>query len=212
VAGASLERKYREARQEGVLFEKVKLEEIILQPTIDMRGIWVEFTTERDHHHLRIQADWVVYIPSRACLPFPALSWWRGDVPIETFTDLENPNLPPFSSAVEGVFLFSRFDRDDLPQLAQAIDDYLGQGKIAVTECTSVEEEKCVLCLTCLRTCPWKAVEIDGKNKRKKARINWEQCHLCGICIAFCPAGAIGINSLHLEDFLFITHPGGDGG
>jgi len=208
VAAPQFERLYRETRSEGALFEKTKISTIVLQPTLDMQGLWVEFETERDRYHQRFRADWVVYVPKRSPLPFGASSWWRGDAPIEVFFDLENPNLPRFSTSLQGVFIASQFDEEYFLELAQTVDTYLTQGKIAVSDCTSVEEEKCVLCLTCLRTCPWKAIEIEGKSKRKRAHINWEQCHLCGICMAFCPASAIGVNSLYPEDFFVITTTG----
>ena len=204
VAGASLEQEYREARNQGVLFEKVRMDAVKLQPTLEMQGAWVEFETERDGYSLKIRADWVIYVPRRTYLPFPAIPWWKGEKEEEEFGDLENPNLPPFSSFLDGVFVFSRRDQDNFLQLAQAVEEYLNQGRLTLSECASVDEEKCVLCLTCFRTCPWRAVSIEGESKRKKARINWEQCHLCGICMAFCPASAIGINSLYTEDFFFI--------
>ncbi|MGQ9473836.1 MAG: 4Fe-4S binding protein, partial [Candidatus Caldatribacteriaceae bacterium] len=204
VARNSLEKKYREARSEGVLFEKIKMERLFFQPTTDMRGVWITFDSERDRYHLTIRADWAVYIPERECLPFSAISWWKDGVPVENFYQLENPNLPSFSSFLDGVFYFSQFDRDSLPWLAQTIDEYLTKGKIALPESSTIDEEKCVLCLTCFRTCPWKAIEIEGLTRRRKAHINWEQCHLCGICMAMCPASAIGIHSLPSEDFSFI--------
>lgn len=204
VAGASLEEEYRDARCEGVLFEKTRIDTVQLQSTMDMRGVWIEFESEKDHYRLRFRADWIVYVPQRECLPFVATPWWKGERQEEAFIDLENPNLLPFSSFLEGVFVFSRRGQDGFLQLAQVVGEYMNRGRVALSECASVDEEKCVLCLTCFRSCPWGAIGIERENKRKKARINWERCHLCGICVAFCPASAIGINSLYLEDFFFI--------
>lgn len=204
VAGASLEEEYRNARRQGVLFEKTRIDTVQLQPAMDMRGVWTEFESEKDHYRLRFRADWIVYVPQRECLPFVATPWWKGERQEEAFIDLENPNLLPFSSFLDGVFVFSQRDQDGFLRLAQVVGEYMNRGRVALSECASVDEERCVLCLTCFRSCPWRAIGIDGESKRKKARINWEQCHLCGICVALCPASAIGVNSLYLEDFFFI--------
>ncbi len=52
-----------------------------------------------------------------------------------------------------------------------------------------VDEEKCALCLTCIRSCPHKAMVID-QNKKVAMSIP-EVCRKCGICVGECPAKAI---------------------
>ncbi|HJO93502.1 MAG TPA: FAD-dependent oxidoreductase [Victivallales bacterium] len=52
-----------------------------------------------------------------------------------------------------------------------------------------IDEEKCVLCLTCMRTCPHGAITIDNDNSVAKA--SQVSCKRCGICTAICPAKAI---------------------
>jgi len=204
VAGSSFEAMYREARGEGVIFEKVDLSKLSLRPSRDMRQIWVEFQSERDAYPLRIQADWVAYSYKRTCLPFLLPSLWKEPFFPSSLNDLENPNLQSFASSLRGIFVSSQYDEDDFPSLLQSLESYFREGIFSLSSGGTVDEEKCVLCLTCMRTCPWKAVEIDGKTRGKKAKINWEQCHLCGMCFAFCPASAIVVNSLPQRDFLFI--------
>lgn len=43
---------------------------------------------------------------------------------------------------------------------------------------------RCAKCLTCVRSCPFKAISYDGENKIK---IDLEKCQLCGICAGVCP-------------------------
>jgi heterodisulfide reductase subunit A-like polyferredoxin len=52
-----------------------------------------------------------------------------------------------------------------------------------------VDGDKCVLCLTCVRTCPFKAMGIHAADRRADCRP--EACRQCGICAGECPNRAI---------------------
>jgi Pyruvate/2-oxoacid:ferredoxin oxidoreductase delta subunit len=52
-----------------------------------------------------------------------------------------------------------------------------------------VDGDKCVLCLTCVRSCPFKAMGIDAADRRADCRA--EACRRCGICAGECPNKAI---------------------
>ena len=52
-----------------------------------------------------------------------------------------------------------------------------------------VDGDKCVLCLTCVRTCPFKAMGIHEADRRADCRA--EACRQCGICAGECPNKAI---------------------
>ncbi len=51
-----------------------------------------------------------------------------------------------------------------------------------------VNPEKCVVCLTCVRTCPFSAASIKDIGY---AYIDPKKCKACGICVRECPASAI---------------------
>ncbi|MDD3427319.1 MAG: FAD-dependent oxidoreductase [Caldisericia bacterium] len=56
-----------------------------------------------------------------------------------------------------------------------------------------VDNDKCTLCLTCLRTCPHKAIQLERNidPDQVKIKINDLACESCGICVSHCPANAI---------------------
>ncbi|NPV53182.1 MAG: CoB--CoM heterodisulfide reductase iron-sulfur subunit A family protein [Firmicutes bacterium] len=66
----------------------------------------------------------------------------------------------------------------------------------------SVDPGKCALCLTCLRSCPHAAIEVDHENRA--ARVTPIACQGCGVCVSECPARAITLKHLevHPEDHL----------
>ena len=204
VAGEGLEKEYRIARSSGVIFEKVDFSNLLTQPTLDMRGIEVELTTERDKLRQRITANWLVFLPERNILPFDLAPFFRGDKIEGEILPLENPNISPFSSGIEGIFISLPGEEE---KFSQVVEQYLRKGMVREIGRIEVDEEKCVLCLTCLRTCPWGAIEIE--EQKKKTRINWELCHLCGLCTSFCPAHAIEAKGLSLEDWISVISLGG---
>lgn len=52
-----------------------------------------------------------------------------------------------------------------------------------------VDPDKCVLCLTCVRCCPYDAMHVDRENG---VAVSYpEECQKCGICAGECPAKAI---------------------
>ena len=84
-----------------------------------------------------------------------------------------------------------------LPQIAAeakttalAVHSLLKDGSMEVELSNAVvDEDKCILCLTCVRSCPYHAMEVD---REKGAAVSIpEVCQKCGICAGECPAKAI---------------------
>lgn len=57
--------------------------------------------------------------------------------------------------------------------------------------------EKCVNCLTCLRTCPYNVPVIDGTGE---LLIRENQCQACGLCLTVCPNLAVEFRGLYLSE------------
>ncbi|OAQ20876.1 4Fe-4S binding protein [Thermosulfurimonas dismutans] len=54
-----------------------------------------------------------------------------------------------------------------------------------------VNPKKCIVCLTCVRVCPFGAPSIKDEGY---AVIDPAKCHACGICVQECPARAIELH------------------
>ncbi|MBN1401632.1 MAG: 4Fe-4S binding protein [Anaerolineae bacterium] len=109
---------------------------------------------------------------------------------------LDRPGL----SSRRGVFLAGRCHVDATPdelradalQAVAQVDALIGDGRLAPEEVIAhVEAEKCIRCLTCLRTCPHAAVEVVPYEGVIAARVMDLACQGCGQCVTNCPARAI---------------------
>jgi coenzyme F420-reducing hydrogenase delta subunit/Pyruvate/2-oxoacid:ferredoxin oxidoreductase delta subunit len=52
-----------------------------------------------------------------------------------------------------------------------------------------INDAKCIRCLTCLRLCPYQAIEFDTR-----VSVTAQACEKCGICAAECPRCAISLD------------------
>jgi len=74
------------------------------------------------------------------------------------------------------------------------------EGITPVEHIASVDADRCVFCLTCVRVCPYHAME---KNiEERVAQPVTTACQGCGICAAECPAEAIDMRNLSRESVL----------
>ena len=73
---------------------------------------------------------------------------------------------------------------------ALAVHSLLEKGSVQIELSGAVvDADKCILCLTCIRSCPFKAMQLD--RERGAAMSIPEVCQKCGICAGECPAKAI---------------------
>lgn len=49
----------------------------------------------------------------------------------------------------------------------------------------------CTACAMCVRNCPEAIIEIQMKNGKRKAVVDYDYCKGCGICAEVCPVKAI---------------------
>jgi heterodisulfide reductase subunit A len=105
--------------------------------------------------------------------------------------------LRPVDFATEGIFLCG------LAHSPKFLDENISQAKAAASRAASVlskthleigaqvsvvDQEKCISCMTCVKSCPYNAPFCNYDNK---AEIAGAKCMGCGICASECPAKAI---------------------
>lgn len=120
--------------------------------------------------------------------------------------------LRPVDLATEGIYLCG------LAHSPKPLDESLSQAAAAVSRaCTllshdtvsvggivaQVEAEKCAVCLTCVRVCPY---DVPFINEESVAQIDAAKCQGCGSCAAECPGKAIQLQ--HCEDDEIIAKSG----
>ncbi|MEW6105659.1 MAG: hydrogenase iron-sulfur subunit, partial [Bacillota bacterium] len=82
----------------------------------------------------------------------------------------------------------------------------VGTGSLHVDWATArVDPDKCALCLTCVRTCPHRAVDVD--DEMRAARISRAACWGCGVCASECPGKAISLESCSDDEILASVAP-----
>ncbi len=127
------------------------------------------------------------------------------------FLSESHPKLRPVETNSAGVFICGACHAPkDIPEaVAQAS---AVAGKVAVMfghsemtrepEIARINEKICAACFTCVRTCPYHAIEkaeiLDRKGSliKRTARVNPGLCLGCGTCVAVCPS-----KSADLEGF-----------
>ena len=121
----------------------------------------------------------------------------------EHYLQDDNVWLSPTDSNRKGIFLTGacRGLMDvqrtlvDAQTAAMKAYELLAGGKwVFDADKAEVDPDKCVLCLTCVRSCPMRAIEVDWE--REVAKVMEEACNACGICAAECPAKAIELRGV----------------
>jgi heterodisulfide reductase subunit A len=130
------------------------------------------------------------------------------------FLSESHPKLRPVETNAAGVFIagacHSPKDIPDSVAQASAV-----AGKVAVLfarseltrepEVAHIDEATCAACWTCVRTCPYTAIEKaevrDGRGNPVKptARVNTGLCMGCGTCVAVCPSKSADLDGFSEE-------------
>ncbi len=196
---------YKEARELGVLFIRYDLEKM---PKLrkDTNGD-LELTVI-DHvlqMEVKINPDLVVL--ASGIVPGDNKDLFeKFKVPTnsEGFLVEAHAKLRPVDFASDGLFVAG------LAHYPKPLEESIAQARAAVARAMTivsrdslmvggvvadVTPEKCAVCLTCVRTCPYDIpyIHADGY-----AQIDASECHGCGACVAECPGKAIKLN--HFTD------------
>lgn len=130
------------------------------------------------------------------------------------FLSESHPKLRPVETNAAGVFVAGACQAPkDIPEaVAQAS---AAAGKVAVLfagseltrepEIARIDESTCAACWTCVRTCPYQAIEKsavtdrNGAVRKLTARVNSGLCMGCGTCVAVCPSKSADLDGFSEE-------------
>ncbi|MGQ9638023.1 MAG: FAD-dependent oxidoreductase [Thermodesulfobacteriota bacterium] len=233
VSSEGMERLYRKARGQGVLF--VKYEEpprfSIVNSKIQVEVKDTAILNKKDQWSISILSDLVVL--GETILPNPETTELCNLLQLHLgskgFLMEDNPQLLRIRSNRKGIFVAGgcRFPQEisetliEADAVAQEVLTLLSKGvytyDLTVAE---VDPKKCALCYTCPRVCPHSAITIEkyaernvyltyGFNEKTQwgaAKVDPASCFGCGICVGECPAKAITLR--HLPDELIYIQMG----
>ncbi len=209
VDSEGVEKLYQEARDCGVVFLKSKV-----PPRIAVENGQVKIGTEDVFlgEDVTLACDLLVaeelYLAVEGAENLSSLLSIRRDS--RGFFQDENVHLYPVSSERKGVFFVGscRGDLDlgrvltDISSVVMSVHELLSSGKTLVdVERVKADPQKCVACLTCIRVCPHRAIQlVRADNSNEVAGISDLACYACGICAGICPAKAIGFQGYRDEE------------
>jgi len=189
---------YREAREKGIIFIRYDLEKKpVLQEEGGMINVIVfDHILQKD---VLIKADLVSLQTAIEASNNKELAAIFGISIDQDGFFVESPEkMKPVDSTREGIFIagIANYPKDIRESISQAkavstravsilkMDYTLKGGMVA-----EVDPEKCAVCCTCVRTCPFEIPYID--HEKGAAVIDPLLCRGCGICVAECPGKAI---------------------
>jgi len=204
---------YKEAREVGVIFTRYDLDKL---PTATVNGDKRLTLTVRDHvlgRPVALNPDLLVL--ASAVLPNEnqdLFELFKVPINAEGFLVEAHAKLRPVDLASEGLFMAG------LAHYPKSIDETIAQAQAAVSRAATVlskdailvggvvaevNPDRCAVCLTCVRTCPYDTPYIGEEGY---AVIEPSGCHGCGCCVSECPGKAITLK--HFTDKQLIAKTG----
>jgi len=197
---------YKEAREHGVIFIRYDLEKPPEVVTAKDKRLKLTVTDHVLKIPLLIRPD--ILVLASAVVPNENKDLFeKFKVPVnnEGFLVEAHAKLRPVDFASDGIFVAG------LAHYPKPLEESIAQAKAAVSRAMTivskdsimvggvvaeVTREKCAVCLTCVRACPYSIpfIHEDGY-----AVIEPSECHGCGVCVSECPGKAIKLNHFTVE-------------
>lgn len=195
---------YKEARAKGVIFIRFDLES---KPRVELDGGVVNVTVT-DHIlglPVQIEADYLTLASGiEPNVAHEVAEGFKVQTNAEGFFLEAHMKLRPVDFATDGMFLagLAHYPKPIEESIAQAraaaarASTILAKDSISVGGIVAVvTPEKCAVCLTCVRTCPF---EVPYIGEEGYAVIEPAICQGCGACVSECPGKAITLQ--HFTD------------
>jgi heterodisulfide reductase subunit A-like polyferredoxin len=200
------EKYYKQAREAGVIFMRYEKEN---PPVISGDHDLVTLKSPDFPEPIEIETDTIVLSTG---VDAPRDNRELADmlkVPLngDGFYVEAHLKLRPVEFATEGIFLCGlahspKLSDENISQAratASRAATILSKTQLEVGgQVSSVDQEKCISCMTCVRACPYHAPFVNVDNK---AEIVAAACMGCGICAAECPAHAIQLRNFESDQF-----------
>jgi heterodisulfide reductase subunit A-like polyferredoxin len=202
---------YKEAREKGVIFIRFDLEgKPVVEKTAE-GGLQVTVKDPILGMPVVLRPD--ILTLASAVLPNPTEELgelFKVSRNAEGFFNEAHAKLRPVDFPSDGIFLAG------LAHYPKPIDETIAQAKAAAGRAATflgldlvkiggivadVNPDKCAVCLTCVRTCPFNVPVIDYTIDA--AVIDPAKCQGCGVCVSECPAKAISLK--HYTDTQIIA-------
>jgi len=191
---------YRDARAKGVIFIRYDSgSKPIVEPAADTEGLRVVVYDQVLQKSIALEADMVsLQTAIRGTNNRKLADIFRVNLDPNGFFADSPEKMKPADSTAEGVFVagLAGYPKDTTESIAQAKAasaralEILTQDTIEVGGLIAeVLPEKCAVCCTCVRTCPFQVPVID--HDKGAAYIDPGLCRGCGMCVAECPGKAI---------------------
>jgi heterodisulfide reductase subunit A-like polyferredoxin len=202
---------YTRARDLGVRFVRYDLDR---KPEISPQGeeLQVQVWDQNLRANLGLRADYVVL--SAAIRPHPLSEEIARIFKLPTDPDgffMEaHLKLRPLDFAASGIYLCGlthgpKFVEESIAQAqgaaARALTILSKEQMWVGGAVARVDPQKCVFCLTCMRTCPFGVPRVD--HAEGVVEIDPAACQGCGSCASACPRKAIEV--MHQRDDQFIS-------
>ncbi len=188
-------------------FEKEDLPVIRKAPAGDDCSMLIEMNESLSGETVEVPADMVILLvaleaqtEAKEVAKMVGISMCGNDFYIE-----RHPKLDPVATTTDGVYIAGtcqapRSIGESISQAGAAavrVLETIAQKKVQIEVITSVvNEDLCCGCQTCVRVCPYSAVEFD--QEKGVSVVNEALCKGCGTCTSTCPSGAI--KSRHFTD------------
>jgi len=199
-----LEDYYREARSQGIIFNRYSLEK---PPQVEGNGnaLKVSFIDHVLNRHVEMHADAVVLSAATVAADTEELASLLK-VPRNTYGFFieAHAKLRPVDFSSEGIYLCGTAHSPKLIQesIAQALaaasraGAFLAGKELRVGGAVAeVDPSRCAACLVCVMSCPYGVPRINEDNV---SEIDKALCQGCGVCVSECPARTIHL--AHYED------------
>ena len=200
------EKYYKQAREAGVIFMRYEND---YPPVISDNHGLVTLKSPDFPEPVEIETDAIVLSTGIDALKDNRKLADMLKVPLngDGFYVEAHMKLRPVEFATEGIYLCG------MAHSPKMIDENISQARATAAraatilskvqlevggQISSVDQEKCISCMTCVRACPYHAPLVNVNNK---AEIVAAACMGCGICASECPAHAIQLRNFESDQF-----------